>query len=203
MKTTRIDDILDYWIGAAAHQANEAKRRGKLWYQSTPASDDALRQQFGADLAAAERGELDDWQSSPSGSLALVILLDQFSRNLYRGTAAAFANDAAALTVAERVIDAGADRTLSYIGRAFLYHPFEHAESKAAQDRSVELFTDLANTAPAEWQGQLNGFLSYARDHRQVVHRFGRFPHRNRTLQRESTAEEETYLRDGGKRYGQ
>ena len=203
MSKTRIDEILDYWIGPAAGNVAAAKDRGKLWYQSTPESDEELRRQFGNDLARAERGELDDWQDTARGALALVILLDQFSRNLYRGTARAFANDSKALSIAETAIDAGRDHEMPWIGRAFLYHPFEHSERLDRQERSVELFQALVEEAPAEWKDELKGFLEYAIEHCGVVRRFGRFPHRNEVLERESTADEQAYLDSGARRYGQ
>lgn len=203
MSEQRIEAILDFWIGPAAHDAGEAKARGKLWYQSTPEADEDLRRRFGEDVDMAARGALDDWRRSADGSLALVILLDQFSRNLFRGTAGAFANDAMAASIAEAAIDAGQDRQMSWIGRAFLYHPFEHSEQLPRQERSVQLFQALADEAPPEWQEQLKGFLEYAVEHREVVRRFGRFPHRNAVLGRESTAIETAYLESGARRYGQ
>lgn len=203
MKNTRAQEIVDFWIGPAADDPAEAKARGKLWYQSTPESDDEIREQFGGDLARAEHGELDFWASTPEGSLALVILLDQFSRNLYRGTARAFSNDAHALRIAGEAIAAKQHEELPYMGRAFLYHPFHHAESLAHQDLSVSLFEALYESVEAPWQDQVLGFLKYAREHREVVRRFGRFPHRNRVLSRENTPEEQEYLDAGANSYGQ
>ena len=203
MSKTRVDEILDFWIGPAAGDPAAAKDRSKLWYQSTPSSDEDLRHRFGDDLVLAERGELDDWQDTARGALALVILLDQFSRNLYRGTAGAFANDSKALSVAEAAIDAGRDLEMPWIGRAFLYHPFEHSERLDRQERSVELFQALMDEAPPEWKEELKGFLEYAIEHCGVVRRFGRFPHRNKVMGRESTTDEEAYLDSGARRYGQ
>lgn len=196
-------DVIDFWIGAAANDPAEAKARGKLWYQSTPQADEDLRHRFGDTLAAAERGELDSWTDSASGSLALVILLDQFSRNLYRGTGKAFANDTAALATAKQVIDSEADKTLPWIGRAFLYHPFEHSESLDEQRRSVALFTQLVEDAPSPWKPQMQGFLDYAIEHCGVIEKFGRFPHRNSVLGRKTTQQEQDYLDGGASRYGQ
>lgn len=203
MKNQRAQDIVDFWIGPAAKDPEAAKARVKLWYQSTPETDEKIREQFGDDLARAERGELDFWQSSPEGSLALVILLDQFSRNLYRGTARAFSNDAHALRIAGEAIAAEQHEALPWMGRAFLYHPFHHAESLAHQDLSVALFEALYESVEPPWQDQVGGFLEYAREHREVVRRFGRFPHRNRVLGRENTPEEQEYLDAGANSYGQ
>lgn len=196
-------EIIDFWIGPAAEHPEAAEARSKLWYQSTPEADENLRQRFGEDLMRAERGELDSWRSTVEGALALVILLDQFSRNLYRGTAKAFANDTKALEIAESVIAAGQDRHMSWIGRAFCYHPFEHSELTDRQERSVALFETLVNEAPPAWREQMAGFHRYAVEHRDVVRRFGRFPHRNAVLGRQSTPPEEAYLASGAKRYGQ
>ena len=203
MSKTRIDEILDFWIGRAADDPKAARDRGKLWYQSTPESDEDLRRRFGEDLASAERGELDHWQDTASGALALVILLDQFSRNLYRGTARAFANDSRALAIAENAIAAGRDLEMPWIGRAFLYHPFEHSERLDRQERSVELFQGLVDDAPPEWKDELKGFLEYAIEHCGVVRQFGRFPHRNEVMERQSTDAEKAYLDSGARRYGQ
>ena len=201
--TERADAIIEFWIGPAATDASAAKARGKLWYQSTPASDEALREKFGQDLKQAETGALDGWTQTADGTLALVILLDQFSRNLYRGTAGAFANDAKAQKVALRAIDNDQHKSLSYVGRAFLYHPLHHSEDLALHDRNVELFEALLNEVDEPFKDQIDGFLHYAREHRDVIKRFGRFPHRNEVLGRESTPEEVAYLEGGASRYGQ
>jgi len=200
---TSIDAVLDCWIGPAGNDPAAAKQRGELWYLSSPEADEALRDKFGEALSQAEQGKLDGWQETPEGSLALVILLDQFSRNLYRGTAKAFANDPRAVGIAEQAIAREQHLDMSLIGRAFLYHPFEHSESLAHQERSVLLFRELAETAPAEWQERLTPFLEYAEEHCDVIRRFGRFPHRNKVLSRTNTAEEQAYLDGGARRYGQ
>lgn len=203
MSADRANDIIDFWIGPAADDPAAVEGRSKLWYQSTPGADDELRDRFGEDLSRAERGELDDWCNTAHGTLALVILLDQFSRNLHRGTADAFANDDTAAEIAEAAISSGLHLRMSWIGRVFLYHPFEHSERLARQERSVVLFTELADAAPDEWMLHIENFLKYAIEHRDVVRRFGRFPHRNKVLARHNTAEEQAYLDAGSRRYGQ
>ncbi|XOV87887.1 MAG: DUF924 family protein [Pseudomonadota bacterium] len=200
---TTIEAINDFWIGEAAIDPVAARSRTKLWYQSTPADDEALRARFGSAHQRAAAGELDDWQDSASGSLALVILLDQFSRNLYRGTADAFASDAHAREVTRAAIANGQHLTLSYIGRIFLYHPFHHSEEIADQDACVALYEALLAAAEPAWHEQLQGFLDYALEHREVVRQFGRFPHRNAVLGRDSTPGEIAYLAAGARRYGQ
>ncbi len=198
-----IAQINEFWIGEAAYDAQASKTRTKLWYMSTPADDEALRARFGSTLELAAAGELDNWQSTAAGSLALVILLDQFSRNLHRGTAGAFANDPRAQKVTHAAIANGQHLTLSYIGRTFLYHPFHHSEAIEDQDACVALYQALLAAAEPAWHEQLQDFLDYSIEHREVIRQFGRFPHRNEVLGRESTAEEQAYLAGGASRYGQ
>ncbi|MCB1691403.1 MAG: DUF924 domain-containing protein [Pseudomonadales bacterium] len=196
-------DVIDYWIGDAATDPEALGARTKLWYGGGKETDDAIRERFGDALSGAERGELAAWRDTPDGCLALVILLDQFSRNLYRGTAKAFSNDAAAQEVARHALAQGFERVLSPIGRAFLYHPFHHAETLSDQQRCVSLYQALLDETPEPMKSHMNGFLTYAIEHHDVVARFGRFPHRNKVLGRESTPEEVAYLEAGAARYGQ
>lgn len=195
--------IIDYWLGDAPSNPDHFEERTRLWYGHNPEVDEEIGRQFGDTLARAERGELDDWCDSAEGALALIILLDQFSRNLYRGTPDAFRNDHRALDVARRAVDQQMDHELGWLGRAFLYHPFHHAESLADQDRAVALFEKLCEDAPEEWKTHLQGFLKYAREHRDIIERFGRFPHRNRILGRDNTPEESQFLKDDARTYGQ
>lgn len=195
-------EIIDFWLGQAASKPAAARARTMLWYGDSPEVDEQIRKQFADVLTMAEQNELDDWCHSSEGALALVILLDQFSRNLYRRTGDAFKNDPKALEIAEFAVDQGLDKPLPWIGQAFLYHPFHHAESLEAQDKGVELFENLCRKAPAEWSDQLNSFLDYARGHRDIIRRFGRFPHRNQALGRENTDEESEYLASA-RTYGQ
>ena len=150
-----------------------------------------MRERFGAAVDAALEDRLGvDWSRNP---LALLLLLDQFTRNLFRGSARAFAGDARALSIAKALVATGADRRFDTIERAFVYLPFEHAESLPMQDESVRLFTALAAEDPRQADG-----LDYAHRHRDVIRRFGRFPHRNAALGRASTAEELAYLAQPG-----
>jgi len=199
----RVHAIVDFWIGSAADDPAEAGARTRLWYQGGAAGDEEIRTRFGEDLAAAEAGEYDDWCETAAGALALVILLDQFSRNLYRGTARAFSNDEKAQRVARTAVEQEFHRQLSPIGVVFLLHPFHHAEDERAQDQCVSMYEALADRAGDEWQSLMDSFLEYARDHRAVVRRFGRVPHRNDVLGRRSTPQETEYLESGARRYGQ
>ena len=195
-------DVIDFWIGDADVDPAAAKAHSKLWYRSDASVDRDIKKRFGTAMKRAAAGELEQWEESADGALALVILLDQFSRNCFRGTARAFANDAQALAIAKRAIEAGHDQNLSIVGRAFLYHPFHHSESLTEHNRHIELSEALVASAPPQWQEFASGHASYAHEHREVVARFGRFPHRNKALNRASSAAETEYLK-GGARYGQ
>lgn len=186
--TTSPDDILDLWFGD--RRAPPTAATSKRWFAKDEAFDTMLRERFGEALAAARRGELDAWASAADGALALIILLDQFGRNCHRGSAAMYAGDAKGLALAEDAIDRGFDRELRPVERTFVYMPFMHAEDLAAQERCVELFRAMGA------DGAQN--LEYAIAHRDIVARFGRFPHRNELLGRESTDEEREFLKKPG-----
>lgn len=195
-------EIIDFWLGDATSDPAAANARTKIWYGARSTVDRQVQEQFGDALALAEQGNLNEWLHHSEGALALVILLDQFSRNLYRRTGDAFRNDNKALEIARSAVEQGLDKELPWIGRVFLYHPFHHAESLEAQDQGVQLFEEVYRDAPPEWAEQLKTFVDYARGHRDIVCRFGRFPHRNEVLGRISTTEETEYLKTA-KRYGQ
>jgi uncharacterized protein (DUF924 family) len=168
----------------------------QAWFERSDAFDAACREGFGALVVPAREGALDAWAETPRGALALLLLLDQFPRNLFRGSAEAFASDAHGRTVARRaVLDRRFDLTLPPTARTFLYLPFEHGESMADQDLSVALFEGLRDI-PAH--AKPNGTIDYAWRHRVVIQRFGRFPHRNAALGRESTPAEAAWLAAGG-----
>jgi uncharacterized protein (DUF924 family) len=197
------ESVLEYWLGPAPGDPAAVAVKEPLWFTSDPRVDQDMRARFLDAWEAAARGELDGWARAPRGALALVILLDQLSRNLHRGSAQAFAQDARALAVALSTIESGGDRSLLPVERYFLYLPFEHAEDVALQRRSVALFSQLVEEAGAEWRGLLAEALRWARLHSDIVERFGRFPHRNRVLGRASTPEEQRYLEEGGLSFGQ
>lgn len=178
-----IERVLSFWFGAGWNGAEPAYR--PEWFMPNPAFDGAIARDFGGDVERAMAGALADLADNPEGCLALVLLLDQFPRNLFRGTARAFAADARARTVARQALERGFDLTLPPVMRMFLYLPFEHSEDPPDQQRSVVLFETLDN---AEW-------LDYAIRHRDIIARFGRFPHRNAALKRPSTAEEIAFLK--------
>ncbi|QID16306.1 DUF924 domain-containing protein [Nitrogeniibacter mangrovi] len=183
--------ILDFWFGAPG--SADYGRQRTLWFRKRADTDRTLRARFGALTDAAVAGALREWEATPHGALARILLLDQFTRNIHRNTPQAFAGDTLALDAACRLIDSGALQPLIPVERAFVFMPFEHAEDLACQDRAVALFEDLAREHP-----DCDGMLDYARRHREVIARFGRFPHRNVILGRESTAAESTYLAEPG-----
>jgi uncharacterized protein (DUF924 family) len=187
MKTTTApEEVLDFWFGPPPHSSREA------WFRKDPAFDAAVRDRFGEAVEAALAGGLVGWSATPLGTLARVLLLDQFPRNVHRDTPLAFAGDALALCAAKDAIDRGFDRQLDFFERWFLYLPFEHSEDWGMQERSLELFGQLAaetgNRGPLEW----------AEKHAAVVRRFGRYPHRNAILGRRSTPEELAFLAEPG-----
>ena len=191
-----ITDIHQFWFGPLDDRGFAAPDRHPLWFSANPHTDADVAARFGALVDRAVAGGLDHWAASDNGVIALVLLLDQFTRNIHRGTPRAFSGDARALDIARRVLAGGRHRTLPAIHRVFLYLPLEHSEELAVQENCVALFAELAAEAGAQEIGE---FARYARAHRDVIARFGRFPHRNAILGRQSTAQELAYLeRHGG-----
>lgn len=185
------EDVLRFWFG---EPGDPPLAKASSWFQRSDAFDAQIRERFGATLERAARGELDTWRTTPRGRLALVVLLDQFSRNVFRGTPGAFAQDALALAVAEQALAAGDAAVLSPTELQFLLMPLMHAEDPSAQHRCVEGFEAQRDAAPAALRDAAEGALRYARMHADIIVRFGRFPHRNAILGRPSTAEEEEFL---------
>lgn len=190
--------ILECWFGADASDTVVAKEKGALWWKSDPAVDDDLRSRFGDLVEKAGRNELGEWASTPRGLLALMLLSDQLPRNIHRNTARAFAFDPIARAHCRDGIARGFDVRLRPIERVFHYLPLEHSELRADQDDSVRLFSGLARDAGAETTELFAGYLRFAERHREIIERFGRFPHRNRILGRDSTVEEIAFLQTPG-----
>lgn len=176
----------------------------RRWFGGDADCDAAIKARFSGAVEAAGRGDLDDWASDPRGRLALILLLDQFPRSLYRGSARAFAHDAAALSLTIHGIERSHDRALGPLERLFFYMPMQHAESLDVQERSVAIFTALAeNATQGPIAAALAGCATYARQHRDIIARFGRFPHRNAALGRVSSPQETAYLAGGAPKFGQ
>ena len=192
------DELLRLWFGDDDDDAAVAEARAELWWGHRQETDELLQARFGTVASAAATDVLDHWAGSPRGRLALILSLDQLPRAIHRGMPEAFAQDAKARKVAEQGLESGADRLLRPIERLFVYLPFEHSEDIADQDRSVQLFRELVAAVPHEHRETFAGFLDYAVRHREVIREFGRFPHRNQILGRESTAEEKAFLEQPG-----
>jgi uncharacterized protein (DUF924 family) len=176
------EDVLAFWFEGDPNQWR------KRWFEADEKFDAEIAERFGLALDAARDGALDRWASTADGTLALVIVLDQFGRNIHRGSMLAYAGDAHARRIARSAVTGGADRHLTPVQRVFLYLPFEHSEDRADQDLSVELFDRLAGTP------ELTDAVAYAHRARETFRRFGRFPHRNVILGRTSTPEEAAFL---------
>lgn len=188
------EDVLAFWFGPEAGDSATAESQKKLWWSKDAVVDAEIRERFGALVAAAAGGAHREWAREPRGRLALILLFDQFPRNIYRDTPQAFAHDGLALRLALDGIAAEADRSLRAIERVFFYLPLEHAESPEMQERSVALFEGLRDSVAEADRSAFDGYLDFARRHRDIVQRFGRFPHRNLILGRASTAEETAFL---------
>ncbi len=191
-------DVLAFWLGAYPLDEAAMQRVKPQWFTKSEAFDAELRARFGATIEAALAGQLDSWADTAEGRLALLIVLDQFTRNSFRGQPKSFAGDARALAVAQQGIALGHDRQVPPVARIFCYLPLEHAEDATLQAQSVALFQRLADEAAPEQHAFFAGTLDYARKHEDVIRQFGRFPHRNAILGRESTAEEKDYLAQPG-----
>tara|TARA_R110002012_G_scaffold64232_1_gene168814 strand:- start:1708 stop:2250 length:543 start_codon:yes stop_codon:yes gene_type:complete len=174
-----IDEVHSFWFEESSE---------KQWFEKDPEFDRQIRERFGALVEAASRGDLEDWLDSPRGALAYILLLDQFTRNIHRGSGTAFAADAKARAAAIKALVDGYEQAIPDREKAFLYLPFEHSEDLTDQERSVALFEALGDT----------NLTDYAVRHRDIIARFGRFPHRNDVLGRESTVAEQEFLKQPG-----
>lgn len=186
MADALVEKILTFWFGTPDLDAAVDFR--EAWFKRSDDFDSAIRDNFAGDVERAIRGDLDDLAQTPAGALALLILLDQFPRNLFRGTAKAFAGDVRARKIAEQALKHDFDRAMHAHHRIFLYLPFEHSEAMADQERSVALFASLDDPRAYD----------YALRHKAVIDRFGRYPHRNAALGRASTPEEVEFLKTPG-----
>ncbi|TDG12934.1 DUF924 domain-containing protein [Seongchinamella unica] len=190
-----IAQIHDFWFGPLTDEGMCAADRHDLWFRASDSTDRLCRDRFGLLVTSALEGQLADWPDSDPGLIALVLLLDQFTRNIYRGTPQAFAGDERALALAQHCIAHGHHQRLPAIHQVFLFMPLEHCENLEVQDECVELFTQLQAITGLE---QVASFCRYAIAHRDVIAQFGRFPHRNAILGRDSTPGELNYLEQHG-----
>lgn len=191
---TDIERVLQFWLEPKPQTVEEVTAKTELWFGGSVERDRQIRVQFGHLVEQARNGELMSWSGTSQGRLALIILIDQFSRNVYRGNPQAYSADARALELTIEGYESGAFAHLDSIEQLFAYLPFSHAEDLALQKRAVELAQRAALAAPEAWRNMLYGAVDYARKHLDVIARFGRFPHRNIVLGRVTTSEESAYL---------
>lgn len=193
MTTTSPAAVLDFWFLPAGTPGHDEFRAE--WFRKDAAFDAAIRERFGALVEEALAGGLREWEADAAGSVARILLLDQFPRNLFRDSARAFAGDAQALELAQGLVAGGQDKNLPPIRRCFVFLPFEHSESLLDQERAVALFAGLRREAQTP---AFESTYDYAVRHRDIIERFGRFPHRNAALGRASTPDEIEFLKQPG-----
>lgn len=197
-------DILDFWLGDGMDMASgwPTQDLNKRWFQGGVALDQEIKTRFGERVVQALNGDLQDWEAELASRLALIILLDQFTRNMFRASAQAFDGDARAQRLVLQTLQRHEDTQLPWVGRLFMYMPLMHAETLALQQESVARFSSLLAEAPARLKPKLQGNLDFARQHHDIIEKFGRFPYRNAVLGRTSTPQEQAFLRTGP-RFGQ
>jgi uncharacterized protein (DUF924 family) len=203
MKESNAEEIVNFWLGDSVKSPELADLQHEVWYRGGESLDTEIRNRFGETVVLARDGALGNWEESPQGALALVIALDQFTRNIFRGTLEAYSGDEPARGILTRALEAGHDQSLPCTGRIFLYHPFHHSECLAEQNRGVALLEALASTCEPHWKDYAQRSATGFSGHRNIVAKFGRFPHRNRTLGRQSTAAESDFMTAGGETFGQ
>lgn len=197
-----INAIYQFWFGSKQPQLPDAARN-KIWFGGDSQVDAQIKAAFGREVEAALRGELASWAESAQGRLALILLLDQFTRNIYRGRAQAFAGDNDSVALCREGLAVGHHERLNVVELSFFLLPLEHSEDLADQERCVHLFHRLLEEADESHRAYVANALRYAEDHRDIIKQFGRFPHRNRALSRQNTQEETAYLASQGRRFGQ
>ena len=200
--------VRDFWFGKLPLSAEQLQQRMRFWFGSQPTPlrrqrDETIRSRFGALLERAGAGELASWADGPRRRLSLVILLDQFPRNIFRGSARAFAYDTHALALTLSGMQSAADATLDVVERTFFYMPLQHAESREVQEESLAAYRRLLAEAPEEQRSFFASSLRSAEYHRELIEQFGRFPHRNKVLGRPNTPPEEQWLARNKESFGQ
>lgn len=197
------ENVLDFWFGELTNDVPD-KENQKNWFSGGDGFDLLIKRKFTSTLLAGSKGELDPWELTPRGRLAFVIVLDQFPRNIFRGTAMAFLYDEKALSLARDGVEFGHDKPLRAAEKIFLYMPYQHSENIKIQEEGLALYRKLVKeTTTFEERKLCEEVLQYAERHYNLIQRFGRFPHRNKALGRQSTPQEESYLTNGGFRFGQ
>jgi len=192
------EEILDFWFGELDEHGCASPTQRKRWWTKSDAFDKTIRSRFLSDYESIVSGERERWRSTPRGALAYIIVLDQFSRNMFRNTPAMFTADPLAREACYEGLDAGFDAELGFDERAFFYLPLEHSEDIRDQQRCHEVFTALCEAAPESLKADAEYYLDFANRHRVIIERFGRYPHRNEVLGRVSTDEEIEFLKQPG-----
>ncbi|MES2414859.1 MAG: DUF924 family protein [Pseudomonadota bacterium] len=195
-------EILEFWFADGLQKGWPSQDMKELWWGGSKGLDETVKAKFGNRVAEAVAGGLKDWEAEPLSRLALVLLLDQFTRNVYRGSGKAFSGDARAQQLVTAALADGWDKQLPWVGRVFFYMPLMHAEDLSLQQECVQRFKQLALDAPDELKQNLAGNADFAVQHKDIIEKFGRFPYRNAALGRSSTPAEEEFLKTGP-RFGQ
>ncbi len=201
-RTINPSDIHQFWFQESLTNPQELENCKAEWFGGSRSFDDTIRRAYSDLPDRALNNEFDHWQSDPLFATSLILILDQFPRNMYRGTARSFAYDDKARRVAQVAIDLGIDGKVHPLEAIFIYLPFEHSEHPKDQVTSVRLFKRLAQNAPTEFREHLESAAEHACKHRDIIAKFGRFPHRNQALGRSTITAEKTYLDSGGETFG-
>ena len=196
-------NVLDFWFGDWPLTPEQNGVRSEVWFLANQDFDYDIERRFGKLVGTARQGSFDTWTKEPYECLALIIILDQFPRNLYRGQPGAFTSDVKALEFARAMLQSGDIDHLGFTERAFALMPYQHAENLAIQKEGFAAYQQQLDSAPKEWKKIMAGYSNFAKQHLDIIEQFGRFPHRNAALGRENTPEESDYLKDGGKTFGQ
>lgn len=199
----RIDAVLAFWFRERELSAPQIDARMDIWFGGDPKLDDEVKEEFADDVERASAGELDHWSHEPRGRLALILLIDQFRRNIFRGKPEAFKKDKKALKLCIEGATAKMDQQLTPIEKVFFYMPLQHSESFKVQKKSSEIYRHLAKTVSPTLKETFETSAQFAELHADIIERFGRFPHRNKILGRENTPEEEEYLAGDAPTFGQ
>ncbi len=196
-------ELLEFWFGPRPLEPAAVPGRNQTWFGADPGFDRQLERRFMSLVIAARGGILEHWAADNEDCLALILLLDQLPRNLYRGQSQAFDSDGDALALARSLAASGRLAQLGYCESAFALMPYQHSEDLQTQEQGVALYREQAQNAPGEWREIMRDYCRYAEQHLHIIERFGRFPHRNAVLGRSDTEEELQWLREGGARFGQ
>ena len=203
MENTIVDKVIEFWFADASNSPENAFSRKPFWYEGGKIIDQKIQKAFSREVRSACDGRLSHLVSTARGALALIIILDQFTRNVFRNTPQAYSGDELALNILNTSIKRGYDIVLSPASTIWLYHPFHHSEKVEEQDHGLELLNSLKERSPKAWHDYIEKSIEGWTRHHRIISQFGRFPHRNHILKRESTSEEKIFLKKNGRSFGQ